>query len=113
VARMVAGALGVAVVGSLVNSLYQHDVDSSLTALPPAAREAAGESIGAAAGIAGQLPPEKGAPLLSAAADAFSSAMGIGMLVAGALALAAAVLVARVLPSARAERTAVAGPEAA
>jgi EmrB/QacA subfamily drug resistance transporter len=113
VARMVAGALGVAVVGSLVNSVYQHDVDSSLTALPPAARDAAGESIGAATAVAGQLPPDASASLLSAASDSFTSAMGLGMIVAGTLSLAAAVLVARVLPSARAERAAVAGSEAA
>jgi MFS transporter, DHA2 family, multidrug resistance protein len=113
VARMVAGALGVAVVGSLVNSVYQHDVESSLAALPPGAREAAGESIGAAGAISSQLPPEAGASLMSAAADSFTNAMGLGMLVAGALCLVGAVLVARVLPSARSERATVAGPEAA
>jgi EmrB/QacA subfamily drug resistance transporter len=114
VARMVSGALGVAVVGSLVNSLYGRDLDSSaLAGLPPAAREAAGESIGAAGAVAGQLPPEAGASLLTSAADAFTGAMGVGMIVAGALSVAAAVLVARMLPSARTERVAVADPEAA
>jgi hypothetical protein len=102
VARMVAGALGVAVIGSLVNSLYQHDLDGDLHGLPPAARDAASESIGAAGAVAGQLPPEAGSSLLATAADAFTGAMGIGMVVAGALSIAAAVLVARVLPSKRA-----------
>jgi MFS transporter, DHA2 family, multidrug resistance protein len=113
VARMVSGALGVAVVGSLVNSLYADDVAGSLGALPPPARDAAGESIGATAAVAGQLPPEAGSSLLASAAEAFTGAMGVGMIVAGAMSIAAAVLVARVLPSARAERAAVAGPEAA
>ena len=36
VARMVAGALGVAVIGSLVNSLYSNDVEGSLGALTAA-----------------------------------------------------------------------------
>jgi EmrB/QacA subfamily drug resistance transporter len=99
VARMVSGALGVAVVGSLVNSLYSEDIESSLGALPPGAREAAGESIGATAGVAAQAPPEAGAGLLSTAGDAFTSAMGIGLTVSAALALGAAVLVARLLPS--------------
>jgi EmrB/QacA subfamily drug resistance transporter len=99
VARMVSGALGVAVVGSLVNSLYSEDVESSLGALPPAAREAAGESIGATAAVAAQAPPDAGAGLLSTAGDAFTSAMGIGLTVSAALALGAAVLVARLLSS--------------
>ena len=113
VARMVSGALGVAVIGSLVNSIYQNDLDASATQLPPAAREAAGESIGAASAVAGHLPPDAGASLLTSAADAFTGAMGVGMVVAGALSIAGAVLVARVLPSTRAEHAHVPGAEAA
>ena len=56
VVRMVAGALGVAIVGSLVSSLYSDDVDGKLGALPPQAREQASSSIGAANVIAGHLP---------------------------------------------------------
>ncbi len=96
VARMVSGALGVAVVGSIVNSLYSDDMASSV---PPAAPDAATESIGATAAVAAQLPPEAGGGLMSAAGDAFTSAMGIGLTVSAALALSAAVLVARLLPS--------------
>jgi EmrB/QacA subfamily drug resistance transporter len=96
VARMVSGALGVAVVGSLVNSLYADDIAGSLPARAP---EAATESIGATAAAAAQAPPEIAAGVLSAAGDAFTSAMGIGLSVSAALALGAAVLVARFLPS--------------
>jgi hypothetical protein len=99
VARMVSGALGVAVVGSLVNSLYSDDMASSLGALPPDAREAASESIGATAAVAVQAPPDAAGGLLSTAGDAFTSAMGVGLTVSAALALGAAVLVARLLPS--------------
>jgi EmrB/QacA subfamily drug resistance transporter len=106
VARMVSGALGVAVVGSLVNSLYSDDMASSV---PPAAPDAATESIGATATVAAQLPPEVGGGLLSAAGDAFTSAMGIGLTVSAALALGAAVLVARLLPGAPAARPARGG----
>jgi EmrB/QacA subfamily drug resistance transporter len=113
VARMVSGAVGVAVVGSLVSSLYERDLDSSVAGLPPAARDAAGESIGAAGAVAGQLPPDAGSSLLASAADAFTGAMGVGMVVAGALSVAAAVLVARVLPSARSERAPASGAEVA
>src|SRR5215207_1446503 len=98
VARMVAGALGVAVIGSLVNSIYRTDLEPHVTGLPAPAREAAGESIGAAGAVAAHLPGDAGSALMAGAADAFTGAMGIGMVVAGAMSLAAAVLVARVLP---------------
>ena len=102
VARMVSGALGVAVVGSLVNSLYEHDLEPALGALPAPAREAALESVGAATAIAERAPsPEAGANLVASAADAFTNAMGIGLAVGAALTLATAVAVLRVLPSRR------------
>jgi EmrB/QacA subfamily drug resistance transporter len=99
VARMVSGALGVAVIGSLVSSLYANDVEGSLEGLPPEAQAAAEDSIGAANAIAGQLPPDAGSAMLAAAADAFSRAMGVGLAVAAALAVLSAVVVARYLPA--------------
>jgi len=99
VARMVAGALGVAVIGSLISSLYSNDVDGALGALPPPAQTAAEDSIGAASAIAGELPPEAASGLLATTGDAFTQAMGIGLTVAGALAAVMAVVVARFLPA--------------
>ena len=52
-----------------------------------------------ATAAAAQAPPEIAARVLPAAGDAFTSAMGIGLTVSAALALGAAVLVARLLPS--------------
>jgi EmrB/QacA subfamily drug resistance transporter len=109
VARMVSGALGVAVIGSLVNSTYRNDLEPSLTGLPAPAREAAGESIGAATAVAGHLPPQAGSSLLASASDAFVGAMGTGLAVAAGLSLVTAVIVARVLGSpARARQPATA-----
>jgi EmrB/QacA subfamily drug resistance transporter len=109
VARMVSGALGVAVIGSLVNSTYRNDLEPSLTGLPAPAREAAGESIGAATAVAGHLPPQAGSSLLASATDAFVGAMGTGLAVAAGLSLVTAVIVARVLGSpARARQPATA-----
>ena len=99
VARMVSGALGVAVVGSLVNSLYRSDLEPSLARLPEPAREAAGESVGAAGAIAGELPAEAGASLMAASGDAFAGALGTGLVIAGAMSIAAAVIVALGLSS--------------
>jgi MFS transporter len=102
VARMVSGALGVAVMGSVVNSVYSDEVSGSLGALPPEAHAAAEESVGAATAIAAQLPPDVGTPLMSAAGNAFADAMGVGLALGAALAVAAAVAVARLLPTSEA-----------
>lgn len=101
VARMVSGALGVAVVGSLVNSLYAENVEPALSGLPAPGREAAGESIGAANAIAAQLPPEAGSTMLTSAGDAFVDAMATGLALAAILSAATAVIVARVLSGRR------------
>ena len=99
VARMVSGALGVAVIGSLVNSLYSNDLDGSLSYLPAKAQTSAENSVGAASAIAAQLPHDAAANLLATAGDAFTQAMGIGLVVAAAFAAATAVVVLRFLPA--------------
>jgi hypothetical protein len=99
VARMVSGALGVAVVGSLISSLYSNDVEGSLTGLPVQAQARADESVGAASAIAAQLPPHAASDLLATTGDAFTQAMGTGLLIAAALAAVTAVVVARFLPA--------------
>ena len=99
VARMVSGALGVAVLGSLVSSLYSSDLDGSLAGLPPQAQAGAADSIGAAGAIAAQLPARAASSLLATTGDAFTQAMGVGLLLAAALAAATAVVVLRFLPA--------------
>ena len=99
VARMVSGALGVAVVGSLVSSLYSRDVDGSLNGLPVEAQARAEESVGAAGAVAAQLPADAASRVLATTGEAFTHAMGIGLLLAAALAAATAVMVIRLLPA--------------
>jgi predicted MFS family arabinose efflux permease len=99
VARMISGALGVAVVGSLVTSLYSNDVDGSLGGLPARAQAGAEESVGAAGVIAAQLPGDAASSLFAAVGAAFTQAMGIGLLVPAGLAAAAALVVLRFLPA--------------
>jgi EmrB/QacA subfamily drug resistance transporter len=99
VARMVSGALGVAIIGSLISSLYSNKVEGSLGGLPAPLQTRAEDSIGAANAIAAQLPPRAASDLLATTADAFTQAMGIGLAVGAALVAAAAVLVLRFLPS--------------
>ena len=109
VARMVSGALGVAIIGSLVSSTYSNDVEGTLGGLPPEAQAGATDSIGAAHAIAAHLPPDLANGVLATTGDAFARAMGVGLLVAAALAALTAVVVARCLP---ARESAVPGAEA-
>ena len=104
VTRQVAGALGTAVIGSLITSLYASRIGDSVAGLPEQARVAAEDSIGQANAIAEQLPAEQGASLAEAAADAFTQALGIGFTVAGAAALVAAIVVKLLAPRAAPHR---------
>jgi MFS transporter, DHA2 family, multidrug resistance protein len=101
VARMVSGALGVAVIGSLVSSLYSNDVHDATAGLAPGAQAQAADSIGAASTIAARLPGDLGSGLLTAAGDAFTNAMGVALLIAAGLAAATAVVVLRGLRGSR------------
>ncbi|WP_229398387.1 MFS transporter [Micromonospora okii] len=72
--RQISGALGVAVLGSVLSALYRQDVTPALRDLPAAAHEAAAESISGAYAAAGQLGPA-GPALVASANHAFVSAM--------------------------------------
>jgi EmrB/QacA subfamily drug resistance transporter len=99
--RQVAGALGVAIIGSVSSSVYSSKVESATTDLSPQAAHAATDSIGGAVGVAGHLPAGAGDALQAAAATAFTDALGLALLVGSAVALAGAVLVKRYLPDTR------------
>jgi MFS transporter, DHA2 family, multidrug resistance protein len=72
--RQVGGALGVAVLGSLLSAIYRVQIADAVTGLPRPDRDLAKESISGAYGVASHAGPA-GAPLISAANDAFVSAM--------------------------------------
>jgi EmrB/QacA subfamily drug resistance transporter len=93
VTRQVGGALGVAVIGSIIGTAYSRDMEGT----PGLAHE----SIGAAHATAQQLGGSAGAQLADTAGRAFTDALGIGLTAAAAVALAGALLVAFRLPSGR------------
>ncbi|MCE2527245.1 MAG: DHA2 family efflux MFS transporter permease subunit [Actinomycetia bacterium] len=99
VTRMVAGAFGVAVTGSLINTAYSNSMSGSLADLPPQAAAAAGDSVGAAVSIAANLPPAAAQRLVDTARAAFSDALGIAVLVSAGVALVGAVLIFRLMPA--------------
>jgi EmrB/QacA subfamily drug resistance transporter len=102
VTRQVGGALGVAVIGSLIGSAYAGDVSGP-----------AGESIGAAHAIAGRIGGPAGHELAESASRAFTDALGVGLTAAAAVALAGALLVLLRLPGDRARSAAAVPPAAA
>lgn len=99
VARQVAGAVGVAVIGSVFNSAYASNVATAVSQLPAEAANAAGDSIGAAMAISSQLPEQAGAALATAARQGFTDAMGVAVFIAVAAALVGAFLVSRFMPA--------------
>ncbi|NJP33871.1 MFS transporter [Micromonospora thermarum] len=95
--RQVAGALGVAVLGSVLSAAYRADVATTLGDLPSGARDAAGESISGAYAAAGQLGPA--APqLIAVANDAFVSAMHWAAALAAVVAAVGILVVLRWMP---------------
>ncbi|MFD8664377.1 MFS transporter [Streptomyces microflavus] len=96
--RQVGGALGIAVLGSVLSTVYRGDVEGHLSAVPAGVRDVAGESIEATLGVAEKLGPVAGKPLVAAANDAFISAMHVTALGSAAVALTGAVVVGLYLP---------------
>jgi hypothetical protein len=99
--RQVAGALGVAVIGSVASSIYSSKLESATTELPPKAAAAATDSIGGATGVAAHLPAGASDALTAAASGAFTDALGLALLIGSGVVLAGAVLVKRYLPDTR------------
>ncbi|MEV8446232.1 MFS transporter [Streptomyces parvus] len=96
--RQVGGALGIAVLGSVLSTVYRGDIEGHLGAVPAGVRDVAGESIEATLGVAEKLGPVAGKPLVAAANDAFISAMHVTALGSAAVALIGAVVVGLFLP---------------
>jgi MFS transporter, DHA2 family, multidrug resistance protein len=101
--REVGGALGVAIVGSMLSSLYSTNLNGKLPpTVPGQVRDAADQSVGAALQVSAQLG-RVGAPLADAARESFVYAMSRASLVTAAVALVGALLAWRFLPARAAE----------
>jgi EmrB/QacA subfamily drug resistance transporter len=95
--RQVGGAMGVAVLGSLLSTTYRNGIDGHLGILPASDRRAAGESVQATLAIAAKLGPA-GRALVRPANDAFIHAMHITATGSAAVALIGAVVALVFLP---------------
>ena len=101
--RELGGTLGVAVIGSVFNSVYLSSlIDGPIfSALSEQAQELTGESIVAAGGVAQQLGADTPA-FINEVSEAFLSGLNISCLVVAGVAAAGSLFAARFLP-ARAE----------
>jgi EmrB/QacA subfamily drug resistance transporter len=96
-ARQVAVAMGVAVLGSVVASVYRGDLSGRLAALPPGQRHLAGESIEGTMAVAARL----GAPgrsLIDPAQAAFVHGVHTAAAAAAVIAFLGAVMVFKWMP---------------
>jgi EmrB/QacA subfamily drug resistance transporter len=84
--RELGGALGVAILGSVLNAGYRSGLAEAASGMPGEALARAQVSLPSALGVAGQLGGEEGQRLAAAAREAFISGLNAA-LVAGALVL--------------------------
>ena len=90
--RELGGAIGIAVGGSLVATIYSATIDLTSHGLPPAAGDAANESIGGALGVAAGIGGETGSQIVLAAHEAFTTAFAWTMGIFAVVALLAGVV---------------------
>ncbi|MFE0452324.1 DHA2 family efflux MFS transporter permease subunit [Streptomyces sp. NPDC058914] len=95
--RQVGGALGIAVLGSVLSTSYRGGIQDDLAALPAGLRGTAGESIEATLGVAAKLG-DRGRALVDPANDAFLHAMHVTALWGAGVAVVGAVVVGLFLP---------------
>lgn len=99
-ALQVGGAMGVAVLGSVLSSRYQGHMQALLSghALPPAASQAILGSIGGALTVAHAVGGQVGAELAAAARVAFVDGMDLALSVGAVVVACSMLLVASLLP---------------
>jgi MFS transporter, DHA2 family, multidrug resistance protein len=93
-ARQVGATIGVAVLGTVLSSVYRTHL--GVAGLPPAAEAVAKSSVGTGVAVAAKLDS---VPLLGAVHAAYASGVDVMLWVCAAIAIAAAVLAALFLPS--------------
>jgi EmrB/QacA subfamily drug resistance transporter len=109
--REMGGAVGIALIGSVLSATYGSNVEGATRGLPPEVAEPVGDGIGAALAIAPRLGAE-GTGLVDAARQAFVDGMTPALGVACAMCLAAAAFTALRAPKTTAEEPSLHEPDA-
>jgi EmrB/QacA subfamily drug resistance transporter len=105
-ARLVGGAFGVAILGTVISQVYRDKIAETAAQLPRLAGDPTRDSLQGALHAAANLPRPSAEAVAAAARSAFTDAMHGAALVGAAMALAAAIVALALLPKrARATRT--------
>jgi EmrB/QacA subfamily drug resistance transporter len=97
--RQVGGALGVAVLGSILTSTYRSSIQSSLSGLPASALAAAKSSVGGAIVVGNGVGGADGDTIVTVAKNAFVHGMTHGMEVGSVFIVASAIVALLWLPN--------------
>jgi EmrB/QacA subfamily drug resistance transporter len=99
--RQVGGALGVAILGSLLNSSYIHNLTSNLegSSVPANAIETSKEALGAALSVSAKLPAAAATELTNAARSAYTDGLQLPFYLGAGLLFAGALIVLKFLPA--------------
>jgi hypothetical protein len=99
VSRQLGGALGVAVIGSVVSNAYRTNLHNTVPAtVAPTVVRAADHGIGAATNAARALPPDVAAALTRTANTAFVDAITRGFVISAIVMIAAFIVAITMLP---------------
>jgi DHA2 family multidrug resistance protein-like MFS transporter len=106
------GALGIALLGSIVTAVYRDQLTNAVPAgLRPVDADTARNTLAGATHVAERLPSHLDSSLLTVARDAFTQGLHVAAIVSAVLAIAVAVLSAKVLRGAQAAPEAEADPQ--
>jgi EmrB/QacA subfamily drug resistance transporter len=101
--REVGGAIGIAALGSIVNSIYRDHLAPALAPLPPEAQEAASRNVAGALRVAGGLAatagPEAAAQFTHAVQQSFVDGIHVALRVAAVIVVVGAITVAARIPN--------------
>jgi predicted MFS family arabinose efflux permease len=98
-ARLVGGAFGVAILGTIMSQVYRDHIAATADRLPAPAAAAVRDSLQAALHVAANVPQRSGDALAEAARIAFTDAVNRAALVGSAVALLAALVALVLLPT--------------
>jgi EmrB/QacA subfamily drug resistance transporter len=96
--REVGGAVGIALLGTLVTVSYQSSMSDSVDGLAPPLAEMARDSIGGAMQAAAQLDPAASGQLIAAARSAYVDGTSLAFAIAAGVGLVMAAVIARFYP---------------
>ena len=96
--RELGGALGVAVLGSIVTSRYISGMATSVAGLPEQAREVADSGLSGALAVGQQIGGDQGAALVESARQAFVDGLGSAAIVGAVVVFGAAIAARLLLP---------------